>query len=150
MTLYRIVRDIYRNDLSGEGAEKYGGRWNSIGVRALYCCENRSLALLEVLVNTHVRTILKNFVIVSIEIPDDRNLFFSDASSLPINWKEFPINSSTRKFGDSILLKENYLGFKIPSSIMPFEYNYVLNPLHPDFNTIKIIDVKPFEIDTRL
>lgn len=150
MICYRIVREVYQDDISGEGAEKHGGRWNSIGVPALYCCENRSLALLEVLANTYPGVVLTKYVIVTIEFPDTSKIFTPKENDLPENWHSVPLSSITKKYGDGILDKTQYLGIKVPSSVMPLEYNYVLNPKHPDYKKVKIKEKKPFVIDARL
>jgi RES domain-containing protein len=50
MRAFRLCRSSYPA-YDGEGACRVGGRWNSKGVRVLYMSENRSLAVLEVLVH---------------------------------------------------------------------------------------------------
>jgi len=150
MICYRIVRAPYQDDLSGEGAEKYGGRWNSIGTAALYCCENRSLALLEVLANSYSGIVLKNFVILTIEIPESAKIWTPKASQLPSDWQVIPLRNTSQNFGDKILSKTEYIGFKVPSTIMPYEHNFVFNPQHVDFKKVKIKEKTPFTIDARL
>jgi RES domain-containing protein len=39
---------------------------------------------------------------------------------------------------------------KIPSAIIPEEYNIVINPLHPNFKRVKLKEVKDFIFDARL
>jgi len=150
MICYRITRSAYKNDLSGEGAEKYGGRWNSIGTRALYCCENRSLALLETLANAYPGIKLKDYFILEIEIPDQLKIYQPKLEQLPLNWNSVPMTNTTKLFGDEFIHKADYVGMRVPSTIMPFEYNFVFNPLHPDYKKIKIRQALAFEIDIRL
>ncbi|MGB3154371.1 MAG: RES domain-containing protein, partial [Chitinophagaceae bacterium] len=50
MTLYRFAKQIYSNDISGTGAKKLGGRWNSPGLPVVYTSCTISLSLLELLV----------------------------------------------------------------------------------------------------
>ena len=52
MEIYRIAQQLYAEDISGNGAKLYGGRWNSEGLTALYTSFSRSLALLETLAHT--------------------------------------------------------------------------------------------------
>lgn len=150
MICYRIVRAPYQDDLSGEGAEKYGGRWNSIGMPALYCCENRSLALLEVLANAYAGIILNDFVILTIEIPETAKIYNPKESQLPEDWQAIPLKNASQDFGDTLLSKNEYLGFKVPSTLMPYEHNFVFNPSHADFKKVKIKEKTPFVIDARL
>lgn len=150
MICYRIVRAPYQDDLSGEGAERYGGRWNSVGIPALYCCENRSLALLEILANAYANVVLNSYMILTIEIPDTGKILLPKASMLPSDWQAIPLKNSSQYFGDGILSKGEFIGFKVPSTIMPFEYNFVFNPAHIDYKKIKIREKTPFVIDARL
>jgi RES domain-containing protein len=50
MQAFRLCRSAYPA-YDGEGARRVGGRWNSKGIRVLYTSENRSLAVLEILVH---------------------------------------------------------------------------------------------------
>ena len=49
MVVFRIARKEYIQDLSGRGAELFGGRWNEKGIPALYTSSSLSLAALEIL-----------------------------------------------------------------------------------------------------
>ncbi len=150
MICYRIVKSRYQNDLSGEGAERYGGRWNSIGTPALYCCENRSLAMLEILANTFGSARLVNFVVLSIEVPDELPIYVPLQTELPGTWNAIPMQSETQRFGDRIFQRNEFVGFRVPSTLMHLEFNYVFNPLHVEYPKIRIIDKTPLVIDARL
>ncbi|RME73410.1 MAG: RES domain-containing protein, partial [Verrucomicrobia bacterium] len=51
-TVWRLVRERYADAaFSGEGAAKFGGRWNSRGIGLVYTSETRALAALETLVH---------------------------------------------------------------------------------------------------
>jgi RES domain-containing protein len=150
MMCYRIVRSAYKEDLSGEGAEKYGGRWNSIGTRALYCCENRALALLEILANSFPGIKLTDYYILEIDIPEQLKIYQPKLEQLPNNWNSVPMNNATKLFGDDFMEKANYVGMCVPSTLMPYEYNFVFNPFHPDYKKIKIRGAEAFNIDVRL
>ncbi|MNV74757.1 hypothetical protein D3C71_1680060 [compost metagenome] len=39
---------------------------------------------------------------------------------------------------------------KVPSSIIPAEYNYLINPQHPDFKLIKLLKSESFVFDKRI
>ena len=69
MRVYRLCRASYP-PYDGEGARRAGGRWNSKGVRVVYMSENRSLAVLEILV--HLSDVLPDkYVLGSADRPDD-------------------------------------------------------------------------------
>ena len=149
MLVYRIGKTKHANDLSGEGAKIYGGRWNHKSVPCLYASESRALSLLEYTVNINVEDIPRALSITTIEIPDSEILIINEAQ-LPGDWKQVPTPSSTKDFGTHLLKSSKKMVFKIPSSILPEEYNYILNPAHPDSKTIKIIEIRDLVYDIRI
>ena len=151
MVVYRIVKSIKRaNDLSGTGAFLEGGRWNSPGVYALYTSENRSLASLEVLVHVDESELPPGLFIIGMEIGKDATLYEMKEDELPPGWRE-PENIALRTLGDRFFAEQKYLGIKVPSAVMPQEYNYVLNPVYPRFRElVRVVSVTEFVVDQRL
>ena len=149
MILYRIVNCNYANDLSGMGAKLYGGRWNSEGKAMLYTASSRALAILEVLVHLQPLIVPDNFCLTEIEVPDGE-VATIDIELLPDNWQDVDPPLMLRDFGNSFLKKQEHLLMQVPSSIVPDEYNYLLNPLHPDADKVKLIKRLPFRFDQRL
>ncbi|UOE47698.1 RES family NAD+ phosphorylase [Mucilaginibacter sp. SMC90] len=149
MILYRITKCNYAADLSGAGARLYGGRWNSEGKPMLYLASSRSLAVLEVLVHLDPLIIPGNYCLVEIEVPDDK-ITTVKVEQLPEDWRDISGPVILREFGDTFLKKQEYLLMKVPSSIVPAEYNYLLNPLHPDAFDVKLLKREPFGFDRRL
>ena len=88
MKVYRITRENYKNDLSGTGAKIYGGRWNPIGMSALYVSETKALAILELLVHTLKGIIPPRYKLLSIEIPFDNIQQLISIKSLPKDWRK--------------------------------------------------------------
>jgi RES domain-containing protein len=149
MILYRIVNCSYADDLSGMGARLYGGRWNSVGKPAIYLAASRSLAVLEVLVHLPPLMIPDNYCLVEIEVPDN-SILDINIDELPSNWNDVSPPATLKRIGDGFLKKQEHLLMKVPSSIVPMEYNYLLNPLHPAMEKVKIIKKAPFDFDKRL
>jgi len=147
MILYRITRFAYA-DLSGSGARQFGGRWNSEGKAMVYLASSRSLATLEALAHLSPTNLPDDYCMMTIETPD--NVTAIDEIQLPENWNEFPEPGALRKLGDLFLSDKKYLLLKVPSAIVREEYNYLLNPLHPDAKSVKIIGTQPFYFDQRL
>jgi len=151
MEVYRITQEPFANDLTGNGARLYGGRWNSEGVFALYTSESRSLALLENIVHTPLAILReKIYMIISIYIPDDAGIQIIDAGNLPKNWDAFDANPITRDNGDAFLKKAENLLLKAPSVLMPEEFNYILNPLMPAMKAVKILSTRQLIFNDRL
>ncbi|RYY06184.1 MAG: RES domain-containing protein [Sphingobacteriaceae bacterium] len=149
MIVYRVGKTKYANDLMGEGARLNGGRWNNKGVGCLYTSESRALALLEYTVNIDIDDIPRALSITIIEIPNYSIKNWKEAD-LPGDWRYSPAPSSTKNFGSKLLLavKEPYI--KVPSTVIPAEYNYLLNPLHPESKNFKVIDISDFIYDVRI
>lgn len=149
MIVFRITAVKYANDLSGRGAEKAGGRWNQRGYPVLYTCQSRALAAMELAVHITLSTIQKDYQILTIEIPETPVYIFPE-DQLPQNWDQFPFPQSTQLIGTRWLSAEAYLIMKVPSVVIEGDYNFLINPLHPSFRDIRIVDSKVFEFDTRL
>ena len=149
MIVYRVGKTKYANDLMGEGARLFGGRWNNKGVGCLYTSESRALALLEYTVNIDIDDIPRALSITVIEISDDKITTIKEAD-LPGDWKYSPAPSSTKIFGSKLLLAAKESIIQIPSTIIPAEYNYLLNPLHPESKKFKIMDISDFIYDVRI
>jgi len=149
MILYRLTRCKYADDLSGIGARLFGGRWNSEGRSALYLASSRSLAVLEVLVHLPPTMIPDDYCMTEIEVPDN-NFTEIDIKRLPPDWNDISPPAGCKVFGDEFLKSETYLLLQLPSSIVPEEFNYLLNPAHSAINKVKILKNKPFFFDDRL
>ena len=144
MKVYRISRQKHAKDLSGTGAKLNGGRWNSKGRAALYAAEHISLAKLEVAVHLDLDIIPDSYCLIEIEFPDRLKIKILEVDELPKNWDAIPYLSITQKLGDYILDQNEAVAFKVPSAVIPQEFNYILNPYHPDFNTIQISKIESF------
>jgi RES domain-containing protein len=151
MELYRICQEKYADDLSGNGARLYGGRWNSEGYYALYTSCSRSLALLETLAHTPVKILQqKTYVLVTISVPDDTAMQVVDIKKFPPGWENINIHYFTRELGDGFLKSNKKLLLKTPSILVYEEPNYVLNPLHPLMKDVKITRQRKLSFDNRL
>jgi RES domain-containing protein len=149
MISYRVGKTKYASDLSGEGARLHGGRWNHQLIPCIYSSESRALATLEYTVNVDLALIPRSLSITLFEFPDTL-IFEIPEASLPANWKDTPTPSSTKDFGSTLLSAAGRLILKIPSTVIPEEFNYLINPLHPGISQVKIIAVKDFIYDPRI
>lgn len=152
MIVFRITQRAYANDLSGIGAGLYGGRWNPKGINMVYTAESISLSCMEYLVhNIHLLN-SKTICLSKIQIPDDVSILKIKDRNLPLDWNEKSyIPLSTQEIGRNFIKDSlNYM-LKVPSVIVPNEYNYLLNPQHNYHSKSKIIEIiDPFKMDSRL
>ena len=149
MICYRLAKTEYADDLSGRGAELSGGRWNSKGIPVLYTCESRSLCLLEIAVRLSVMDVPDDYKLVTIEL-NDKLVKKIDESELPKDCQLYPHLKSSQVFGDELLKSDKFKAFKLPSAIVPAEYNIIINTRQLDPKTIKVISIEDFYIDERL
>lgn len=149
MLVYRIAKTKYINDLTGIGAKTVGGRWNSKGVAVLYASSSNALSVLEVLAHLPAAFFPSNMSITTIELPDD-SIAEVSLTKLPTDWNKIPPPAELQNIGMKWVTKNEFLSMKVPSIIVPKEWNILVNPLHPDFHKVKQISVEPFNFDTRL
>lgn len=150
MEVYRLSRAPFATPLSGKGAAIKGGRWNSIGVEMIYTAANRSLAMAEVAVHFTLATLPADYIMMTIQIPD--NIFAQKISEkeLPDGWKQFPHPPFTQKIGDAFILARKHCILWIPSVVTQGDYNVLINPAHKEFSKIKVIKTEPFPFDQRI
>ena len=149
MILYRLSKRKYRSDLSGKGAELFGGRWNSKGVAMLYTSQSRALAFAEVAIHIPIGIVPKDYFLVSISIPDKAGILQLTDTDLPPDWRSNPHSNSTQKIGDQFIAEAKYLVLKVPSAVVPGDYNFLINPNHSQMKGVVIEDIEPFEFDSR-
>lgn len=149
MEVFRIVKEKRADELSGKGASICGARWNSIGTEVIYTSCNKPLAMAEVLVHLGYGMIPENYSIMTIFIPDNTSICEVEAKDLPTNWDLVPPITLTQQLGDKFVVKAEFCLLKVPSVIVPGEFNILINPLHDEFSKISS-KYDPFPFDKRL
>lgn len=152
MKVYRIEREKYlKTTLSGIGASMVKGyRWNSLYTRLVYTAESRALATLEVSVHLDLSEDLPlDRYYVEIDIPDDLTMLEVSLEDLPDDWNAKPPTITTQTIGDDFVLGNEAAVLKVPSSIVPQEFNYLINPSHSDVSRISITNITPMTFDAR-
>jgi RES domain-containing protein len=149
LSAWRLTKTKYLSTAwDGEGAKRSGGRWNSVGTTVVYTSATLSLALVETLV--HVTSgLLAAYTAVPIEF-EESLVTTLEAKDLPANWKDNPAPAGTRAIGDDWTLAAKSAALRVPSVVVPVEFNYLLNPKHSDFGRVRIGVAMPFPFDPRL
>jgi RES domain-containing protein len=149
-TAWRIVKKRHAGTaFDGEGARLYGGRWNSPGTAVVYTSETRALALLEILVGIRSTKVLSAYVLIPIRFED--NLVTNvDAEQLAEDWRLSPPRPSSQHIGDLWIAEGRSAILRVPSVIVPDEFNFVLNPAHTDFSRVNLGEPRELNIDPRL
>jgi RES domain-containing protein len=150
ITAWRIVKKRHATAaFDGDGARRFGGRWNSPGIRMVYVASTRSLAALELAVHLDRSTVLSSFVLIPCEF-DERLVTRVSVGRLPADWRRDPAPPELARIGDTWANAATSAALEVPSAIIEQEMNYLLNPRHPDFPKISIGKAADFEFDARL
>lgn len=148
-TVWRITtRRFVGPAFSGEGARLFGGRWNRPGQSVVYTAESRSLALLEMLVQDD--PLRAHYVLIPAYLPRNVSIEFMEAGVLPQGWRAQALRDQLQALGGEWLLQSRSCVLAVPSAVMPAELNFLINPLHPDFQHITVGEPELLETDLRL
>ena len=136
---WRICRAPYAA-LDGEGARRFGGRWNSPGVPCVYLADSPALAALAVRVHLDLPAALipEDFVLVQVAL---EALPTAIVAAMP---------ADSRTVGDDWLRDCSTPLLSVPSALVPVSRNLLLNPAHPAAPSAREVARAPFRFDARL
>lgn len=151
---FRIVKRRYAPTAAaafdGEGARRFGGRWNSRGCRLAYASSTLALAAFELLVNVDRASAPDDLVSIHVEIPGGVRQERVNAGELPAGWRNWPATSDLQEIGDRWITSGSSVCLVVPSAVIPSEDNILLNPLHPEFFKLRFEEPVEFRFDDRL
>lgn len=145
MKVYRISKSEYAEDLSGTGAKLFGGRWNHINIPCIYAAGSAALAVLEYSVNVNVAFVPIDLSLAVFEIEEK---YIHKPKQLPGDWAAVPAPLSAKDLG-SALLSDKVSVIRVPSVVIPIEYNYLLNPSAAG-KAFHLLEVREFRYDLRI
>lgn len=152
--LWRIAADTpdyEANDASGTGAKRSGGRWNRVGIPMLYASTSRALACLETVVHLGGSDLPLNRYLVEIAVPKRA---WESAVSLEqsqlVGWDALPHSKTSVDWGSAWALGKGSLLAKVPSIVVPEEYNVLINPAHADSTKLRVTKVRRWHYDARM
>lgn len=138
-----------RAAFSGEGARRFGGRWNSLGTAVVYLSEHQSLAALEIFVHVQPLVPREKYLAYFVEW-DDALMEVLSARKLPPDWRASPPGPATMQVGDQWVREARSVVLAVPSAIVPAERNFLLNPAHPKFRQLRPHKPVEFVFDPRI
>jgi RES domain-containing protein len=149
MEMFRISRFPYASRLTSSGA---ANRWNAEGEEVIYAGSSRSLSTLEQIVHFGSVVPRNDYRVMIISVADDDHLFEQiSIKRLPVNWRTLEAYPSLQKIGSAWYRNQESLVLKVPSVIIPQEYNYVINTKHPEFRRkVKLVRTEDYFWDPRL
>lgn len=151
LSLWRIVKAKHAaSAFDGEGARRYGGRWNPRGTQVVYLGGTLSLAALETFVHLAPEDARLALVAIEVVVPESVKFTELPTKALPPDWRNEPPPHATQAIGLDWTRRNEAALLRVPSVIVPREFNYLLNPNHRDFAKLKIRPPIPFGFDSRM
>lgn len=148
MIVFKICREKYAHSLTASGM---ANRWNKADEFVIYTASSISLATLEMVAHRSGIIPQQPYKLLKIFISDSIAVQEIKIKQLPSNWRSIQAYSSLQGTGSKWYHKRESLLLKIPSAIIPEEYNYAINTIHPDFKKkIKIVETTDFIWDERI
>lgn len=152
--IWRIAADTPEyeaHDLSGKGAEHSGGRWNQVGTPLVYGSVTRALACLETLAHLAKHPLPLNRYLVQITVPAKA---WAAATEIDpeelVGWDAEPAGKASLEWGHAWVTSGQSLLARVPSAIVPEEFNVLVNPAHSDIAGVKARKVRKWLYDARL
>jgi len=138
--VYRVASRRYARDLTGEGARRFGGRWTPAGCPVLYTAEHPALAGFEKFVHAGVAITASplDYRLIVLAIRKDN---MDKVQHMPAD--PLAVGTAWYEAGE-------YLALEVPSVVVPYASNILINAQHPDASTISIQDDVGFVFDPRL
>jgi RES domain-containing protein len=146
MIVFRITTIKYADRIQASGVS---ARWNRAGQKVIYTSESRSLACLENIVHRSTERLEGLYKTLIIEVPDDLKMELIEPKILPEGWRQFDKYRLCQEIGSAWFTSGNTAILKVPSALVPQENNYILNTLHPDFKSIRLMGTEEFYFDSR-
>ena len=116
----------------------------------VYTSATLSLAALEHFVHVEASDAPNDLVTVAAEIPDGVSRARADARDLPRDWRRYPAPDALAERGSRWVRTGGTAVLIVPSAIIPVEFNYLINPRHPDFTKIRVRQPERFSFDPRM
>jgi RES domain-containing protein len=116
----------------------------------VYTATNRALAMAEVLVHLSLGTLPGDYCLATLWVPDNAPMGRVQAADLPAHWHHFPPPEELQKHGNAFVRNRQWLALQVPSAVVAGDFNLLLNPLHPAFSAVKLLDTVPFGFQRRL
>ena len=150
MRIWRICRACHAAEaFSGEGARRYGGRWNSRGVPMVYASESLALAAIELFVHLEPNQQPQDLVSIAALLPEGEPAQRLEPDRLPAGWRTDDLEP-LRSLGDTWIAGKSSLAIEVPSAALRPEWNVLVNPLHPRVNEVQVDSPQPFAFDARM
>jgi peptide/nickel transport system ATP-binding protein len=108
---------------------------------------DESVSALDVSVQAQI---MDSFTLLSIDVPDEL-IQSANMDELPDNWADEDAPQELADYGDAWSFTRSSVALRVPSALSPVEFNYLLNPEHPEFyGIVQKAQQIAFRFDSRL
>ncbi|MCB0819612.1 MAG: RES family NAD+ phosphorylase [Bacteroidetes bacterium] len=149
MDLFKIAEAKFAFSLNASGK---ANRWNKPGEFVIYASQSRALATLEMVARRSMIMPGKlDYKMMVIQVEDSASVQEISQAQLPASWNALSKYPTLQELGSGWYQSQNTLLLKVPSAIIPEEFNFVINTLHPEFESrLKLIQTSDYFWDQRL
>ena len=149
MEVYRIAKESVAKKIKASGR---ANRWNLDDQFMVYTGSSRSLSSLELIVHENSISPSFKYKVMIISIADEEDLFNHILQTeLPKSWRTMIAYPELQQLGSDWYHSNGSLILKVPSAVIPKEYNYIININHPDFNNkVSLVRTEDYFWDERL
>ncbi len=147
---YNIRKARHADRLRASGIEN---RWNKANQYVINTGSSIALSTLELLAHKSNIAADQGYKLMMIRLDIDirKDIMTVPLSDLPYQWKSLMHYPILQGIGSDWYTRGEHLVLEVPSVLVPWENNYLINTLHPDFaGKVSIHSVTDFEWDGRL
>ncbi len=91
-----------------------------------------------------------DLVLAVADVPEDLKREEVVATKLSLDWRDTPAPSELARYGDEFVKRGECSLLLVPSALAPSENNWLINPQHPDFRRVTVLEARPLNYDPRL
>lgn len=149
MLIFNIRKEKFADSLVASGI---ANRWNKNDEFVIYTSGSRALSTLELVVHRASIQADSSYKVLIINADvKEKDISIVNETDLPKNWRSIQSYPVLQNIGSQWYQSYSSLILKVPSAIIPQEYNYILHTRHPEFRKkIEILSREDFVWDNRL
>ena len=146
--IFRLTSKQFQNEMWShrDPSSCPAGRWNPRGVFICYAADSVAAATHELAVHIGFPAVCHQCSLGVATLRDEQ-ITTLNASSLSKNWKSNEVY--TQELGRLFVESQSTLALQVPSALLPFTFNYLLNPNHPEFAELNGTLEPEFNLDPR-
>lgn len=147
--LWRLYRARHGAGLDGIGGLVADGRWHRLGERVVYFGASAAIVVLERLAHTDPDLLPDDLRLGRFELPEPvLETRVEELVALAPDWQRD--ENSTRTIARQWRRQASSFLLRVPSAVLPEEFNFVLNPEHPGAKGVRLVRERRFTFDARL